>query len=48
MYQSGNGKDYADALINAEVQEILSKREKISQEKIEQGMQLLLEDKTVA
>lgn len=44
MYQSGNPKDYADALLNAEVQEVLSKREKISQEKIEQGMKLLLED----
>ena len=47
MYQSGTPKNYADALINAEVQEILSKREKISQEKIEQGMKLLLEDKSV-
>lgn len=48
MYQSGTPKDYADALINAEVQSVLSKREKITQNKIEQGMQLLLEDKTVA
>ena len=48
MYQSGTPKDYADALINAEVQCVLSKREKITQNKIEQGMQLLLEDKTVA
>lgn len=48
MYQSGTPKDYADALINAEVQAVLSKREKITQNKIEQGMQLLLEDKTVA
>ena len=48
MYQSGNPKEYADALLNAEVQEVLSKREKISQEKIEQGMKLLLEDKSVA
>lgn len=48
MYQSGTPKDYADALINAEVQYVLSKREKITQNKIEQGMQLLLEDKTVA
>ena len=48
MYQSGTPKEYADALINAEVQLILSKKEKITQNKIEQGMQLLLEDKTVA
>ena len=48
MYQSGTPKDYADVLINAEVQSVLSKREKITQNKIEQGMQLLLEDKTVA
>lgn len=46
MYQSGTPKDYADALINAEVQYVLSKREKITNEKIEEGMQLLLEDKT--
>lgn len=46
MYQSGTPKDYADALINAEVQYVLSKREKITKEKIEEGMQLLLEDKT--
>lgn len=48
MYQSGTPKDYADALINAEVQSVLSKREKITRDKIEQGMQLLFEDKTVA
>lgn len=48
MYQSGTPKDYADALINAEVQSVLSKREKITRDKIEQGMQLLLDDKTVA
>ena len=48
MYQSGTPKDYADALINAEVQSVLSKREKITPEKIEEGMKLLLEDKTVA
>ena len=48
MYQSGTPKDYADAFINAEVQSVLSKREKITRDKIEQGMQLLLEDKTVA
>ena len=48
MYQSGNGKDYADALINAEVQTVLAKRERITTDKIEQGMELLLEDKTVA
>ena len=46
MYQSGTPKDCADALINAEVQYVLSKREKITNEKIEEGMQLLLEDKT--
>ena len=44
MYQSGTPKDYADALINAEVQHVLSKREKITNDKIEQGMKLLLED----
>ena len=48
MYQSGTPKEYADALINAKVQEVLSKREKITPEKIEEGMKLLLEDKTVA
>ena len=48
MYQSETPKDYADALINAEVQVVLSKREKITPEKIEEGMKLLLEDKTVA
>ena len=48
MYQSGTPKDYADALINAEVQTVLAKREKITQNTIEHGMQLLLEDKTVA
>ncbi|MGP1564561.1 MAG: hypothetical protein ACTTHU_03890 [Treponema sp.] len=48
MYQSGTPKDYADALINAEVQAVLSKREKITPEKIEEGLKLLLEDKTVA
>ena len=48
MYQAGSPKEYADALINAEVQVVLSKREKISQQKIEQGMQLLLEDKSAA
>lgn len=48
MYQSGTPKEYADALINAEVQVVLSKREKITPDKIEEGMKLLLEDKTVA
>lgn len=48
MYQSGTPKDYADALINAEVQAVLAKREKITNEKIEQGMQLLLEDESAA
>ncbi|WP_029409683.1 hypothetical protein, partial [Treponema pedis] len=48
MYQSGTPKEYADALINAEVQNILSRREKITQDKIEQGIYLLLEDKSVA
>ncbi|MDD6486540.1 MAG: hypothetical protein PUF61_06340 [Spirochaetales bacterium] len=48
MYQSGTPKDYADALIHAEVQSVLAKREKITNEKIEQGMQLLLEDESAA
>lgn len=48
MYQSGTPKDYADALINAKVREVLSKRKKITQDDIEQGMRLLLEDATVA
>ena len=48
MYQSGTPKDYADALINAKVREVLSKRKKITQDEIEQGMRLLLEDATVA
>ena len=48
MYQSGTPKDYADALINAQVQMILSKREKITNDKFEEGMKLLLEDKSVA
>ena len=48
MYQSGTPKEYADALINAEVQVVLSKREKITPDKIEEGIKLLLEDKTVA
>lgn len=48
MYQSGSPKEYADALINAEVQKVLSEREKITVEKIEEGMTLLLEDKSVA
>lgn len=48
MYQSGSPKEYADALINAEVQKVLSEREKITAEKIEEGMTLLLEDKSVA
>ncbi len=48
MYQSGTPKDYADALINAVVQSVLSKREKITQNKIEQGKQLLLDGETVA
>lgn len=48
MYQSGNPKDYADALINAEVQKVLSCREKITYEQIETGMKLLFEDESVA
>lgn len=48
MYQSGTPKDYADALINAKVQEVLSKRKKVTSAEIEQGMQLLIGDKTVA
>ena len=48
MYQSGTPKDYADALINAKVREVLSKRKKITQDELEQGMRLLLEDATVA
>ena len=48
MYQSGAPKDYADALINAEVQKVLSCREKITYEQIETGMKLLLEDESVA
>ena len=48
MYQSGFPKEYADDLINAEVQAVLAKRENITFDKIEHGMQLLLEDKSVA
>ena len=50
MYQSGHGheKEYADALINAVVQKALSEREKITNAKIEEGMRLLLEDKSIA
>lgn len=48
MYQSGTPKEYADALINTAVQTVLSKRDKITTDKIEEGMLLLLEDKTVA
>ena len=48
MYQSGTPKDYADALINAKVVAVLKKRKKITQDEIEQGMRLLLEDATVA
>ena len=48
MYQSGTPKDYADALINTAVQTVLSKRERITTDKIEKGIQLLLEDESVA
>ena len=48
MYQSGSPKDYADALINGVVQKVLSEREKITNAKIEEGMRLLLEDKSIA
>lgn len=48
MYQSGEPKNYADALINTKVQFVLAKREKITTDKIEQGMKYLLEDTAVA
>ena len=48
MHQSGSPKDYADALINGVVQKALSEREKITNAKIEEGMRLLLEDKSIA
>ncbi len=48
MYQSGTPKEYADALINAAVQNVLSKREKITLKSIEEGMELLIEDKVSA
>ncbi len=42
MYQSGVPKEYADTLINAEVQKVLSERKKITSAEFNQGVQLAL------
>lgn len=48
MYQSGAAKEYADTMITAQIQEILAKRPKITSLMLEEGVTLMLEDKSVA
>lgn len=48
MFQSGQPKEYADAMINAVVQDVLSKRPKITRAMMEEGVKSLFEDKNVA
>lgn len=48
MFQSGQPKEYADAMINAVIQEVLSKRPKITRAMMEEGVKSLFEDKNVA
>jgi len=49
MYQTGVPKEYADAVISSAVQEVLSKRKRITSALIEEGSTLLLEeDKSIA
>lgn len=48
MFQSGQPKDYADAMINAVIQKVLSQRPKITRAMMEEGVESLFEDKNVA
>ncbi|AIN93406.1 hypothetical protein H0R90_11025 [Treponema putidum] len=48
MYQSETPKEFADALITAQVQEILAERPRITSSMLEEGVTLMLEDKSVA
>ena len=44
MYQSGSAKEYVDAFITAEMQEVLKKRKKITSTMLESGIKMLSQE----